>query len=147
MGKRERQQVAYAVVELEDARDELAASGQEMGATLALIDGAVARIDRAAAAPGLSVADAAAYLAVSQPTVRDWLKRGVLEQIPGSKPVLIDRASVRHVHRLLEELRERGKDRDWLRAFVDYVHDMAIRRSPEVRRGIEQMERGELEPA
>lgn len=100
-----------------------------------------------AAASGLSVADAAAYLTVSQPTVRGWLKRGVLEQVPGSEPVLIDRASVRHVHRLLEELRERGKDREWLRTFVDYVHDMAIRRSPEVRRGIKQMERGELEPA
>jgi predicted RNA-binding protein with EMAP domain len=67
--------------------------------------------------------------------------------VPDAKPTLVERESLRQVHRLLDELRERGQDRDWLRTFVDYVHDMALRRSPEVRGGIEQMERGELEPA
>ena len=83
---------------------------------------------------------------MSQPTVREWLKRGVLKRVPGSS-CRFDRSRLREVHRLLAELRERGQDRDWLRSFVDYVHDMAELRRPAVRRGLEQLERGELEPA
>jgi len=148
MGKRDGQKVAYAVVELEDARDELACAGTDLTSALRKIDDAVARLDRlSAAAPGLSVADAAAYLGVSQPTVRDWLKRGVLERVPDSKPVLIERSSLRQIHRLLDELRERGKDRDWLRAFVDYVHDLAVVSSPAVQRGLADVEAGRLKPA
>ena len=148
MGKRERQQVAYAVVELEDARDELAASGQDVSSALKRIEDAVQRLDRVSlVAPGLPVSEAAAYLKVSEPTIRDWLKRGVLSAVPDAKPVLIERATLRRTHRALEELRERGQDREWLRAFVDYVHDLAVIRSPEVQRGLAEMEAGHIEPA
>ena len=148
MGKREGHQVAYAVVELEDARDDLAASGHEVSAALRRIDDAVARLDSVPSVPpGLPVADAAAYLQVSEPTIRDWLKRGVLHQVPDAKPVLVEREGLRDVHRLVEELRERGNDRDWLRAFVDYVHDLAVIRSPEVQQGLADVEAGRLEPA
>jgi hypothetical protein len=51
------------------------------------------------------------------------------------------------VHRALEELRERGTDREWLAALVDYLDDLAVRRSPAVQRGLADMEAGELEPA
>ncbi len=140
MGKRESQQVAYAVVELQDARDDLAASGQDVASALRRIEDAVTRLDGiASVSPGLSVAEAAAYLSVSEPTVRDWLKRGVLCAVPGAKPLLVERSSLRQIHRLLEELRKRGKDRDWLRAFVDYAHDMAVIRSPEVQRGLAEL--------
>ncbi len=61
--------------------------------------------------------------------------------------MLVARSSLRQIHRLLEELRERGKDRDWLRAFVEYVHDLAVRRSPQVQRGLADVEAGRLEPA
>jgi excisionase family DNA binding protein len=148
MGKREGQQVAYAVLELEDARDELAASGHGGSAAMERIDDALARLDGVSSVPpGLRVADAATYLQVSEPTVREWLKRGVLNRVPDTKPVLIERESLRRIHRLLAELRERGKDRDWLRAFVDYVHDRALIRSPAVQRGLAEMEAGDLEPA
>lgn len=148
MGKRESQQVAYAVVELEDARDELAGSGKDVASALKRIDDVVARLDSVASIPrGLPAAEAAAYLRVSEPTVRDWLKRGVLSAVPDAKPVLVERSSLRQIHRLLEELRERGKDRDWLRAFVDYVHDLAVVRSPEVQQGLADIEAGRLEPA
>jgi hypothetical protein len=148
MGKREGQQVAYAVLELEDARDALEASGQDVSAAVKRIDAVVARLDGVSSVPaGLPVVDAATYLQVSEPTVREWLKRGVLNRVPGAKPVLIERESLRGVHRLLAELRERGKDRDWLRTFVDYVHDRAVIRSPAVQRGLAEMEAGDLEPA
>jgi hypothetical protein len=51
------------------------------------------------------------------------------------------------VLRALEELRARGEDRDWLAAFADYLHDESDRRSDSVRRGLEELARGELEPA
>jgi len=71
----------------------------------------------------------------------------VLERKPSSKPVQIDRDSARRVHRALGELRTRGQDRDWLAALVDYLHDERDRRSESVRRGLEELARGELAPA
>ena len=148
MGKRDGQQVAYAVVELEDARDELALSGQDVSSALKRIDEVVARLDSVASVPaGLPVAEAANYLKVSEPTVRDWLRRGVLRAIPDAKPVLVERSSLRDIRHLLEELRERGRDKEWLRGFVDYVHDLAAVRSPEVQQGLADVEAGRLEPA
>ena len=148
MGKREGQQVAYAVLELEDARDALEESGEDVSAAVKRIDDVVARLDGVASVPaGLPVADAATYLQVSEPTVREWLKRGVLSRVRDAKPVLIERESLRSVHLLLAELRERGKDRDWLSTFVDYVHDRAVIRSRTVQRGLAEMEAGDLEPA
>jgi hypothetical protein len=49
--------------------------------------------------------------------------------------------------RTVEELRTRGQDHDWLAAFVDYLHDANDRRSDSVRRGLDELARGELEPA
>lgn len=148
MGKRDGQQVAYAVVELQDARDALASSGGDVASALRRIDDAVARLDRVASVPaGLPVAEAAGYLGVSEPTIRTWMRRGVLGRVADTKPVLVERVSLRKVHGVLEALRERGQDREWLRAFVDYVHDLAVIRSPEVQRGLAEMEAGDLEPA
>lgn len=148
MGKRESQQVAYAVVELQDARDELAASGQDVGAALRRIEDAVERLDGlTSVSPGLPVAETARYLGVSEPTVREWLKRGVLAVVPDAKPVLVERDGLRRVHRAVEELRERGQDADWLRALLDYLDDIAVRRSPAVQQGLAEMAAGQLEPA
>jgi hypothetical protein len=47
----------------------------------------------------------------------------------------------------LQELRARGGDRDWLAAFADYLNDKSDRRSDSVRRGLEELARGDLEPA
>jgi excisionase family DNA binding protein len=148
MGKRESQQVAYAVVELQDARDELAASGQDVRAALQHIEDAVERLDGlTSVSPGLPVAEAARYLGVSEPTVREWLKRGVLGTVPGAKPVLVERDGLRRVHRAVDELRERGQDADWLRALLDYLDDAAVLRSPAVQQGLAEMAAGHLEPA
>ena len=146
MGKRVSQQVAYAVVELQDARDELAASQTDVLSALERIDDVIARLDGMSSIP-LPVAEAAADLRVSEPTVRVWLKRGALRRVPDSKPALVERESLRIVRRALDELRERGKDRDWRRAFVDYVNDLAVVRSPEVQQGLADLEAGRFEPA
>lgn len=71
----------------------------------------------------------------------------MLERKPSSKPLQIDRDSARRVQRALGELRARGQDRDWLADLVDYLHDESDRQSESVRRGLEELARGELEPA
>jgi DNA-binding transcriptional MerR regulator len=98
-------------------------------------------------AAGVPVAQAARRLGVSVPTVRAWITRGALQAIEGSSPVEIEPESLRSVSRALQELRERGVDREWLQALVDYLDDREARRSPALKEGPEQLARGELEPA
>lgn len=169
MTKRDQHQVAFAVVELEDAVDELRSSAdavpgrgadapalveqlraqrEAISAALELVRGASARLEqRVAASPGLPVAETAEYLGVSEPTVRAWLERGVLERLEGAKPVLVRRDSVRRAGRLLQELRARGQDRDWMQALVDLLHDKAETQRPEIKQGLDELRRGKLEPA
>jgi hypothetical protein len=49
--------------------------------------------------------------------------------------------------RAAEELHDRGQDRDWLAALADYLHDANDRQSDSVRRGLDELARGALEPA
>lgn len=152
MTKRDRQQVAYAVVELLDLQDELrglrVGDDARIAELLEQLDEIASRLEATTArTPGLSVAAAADYLGVSEPTVRAWLRNGLLSAIDGVKPIVIDPTTLRTVHRLLVELRERGKDPAWLRSFVDYVHDLSVIRSPAVQNGLAEMKAGHLEPA
>lgn len=157
MATREQRVTAEVLVRLDDVRDrlgELAAGRDAHHACAALlrvvedISAAASRLEaEVARGTGLRVDAAARYLDVSAPTVRAWAQRGVLEPKPSSKPLQIDRDSARRVHRALGELRARGQDRDWLAALVDYLHDANDRRSGNVRRALEELARGELEPA
>ena len=143
---------------LDDVRDrlsELAAPSRgeqrSRAEVLRAVDAITEAVDRleaeVARGAGLSVEAAAQYLDVSAPTVREWMRRGVLERKADSKPAQIDRESARIVHRALAELRARGQDRDWLAALVDYLHDTRDRRSESVRKGLDELASGELEPA
>lgn len=167
--RRDQTDVAYAVLALEDARDELgtaalnplnddatttAALSERMHLNTQAVERALeriaavqARLQQHLAAPGLPVSEAARYLDVSEPTVRVWLTRGALTPVPAAKPVLVDIASLRRVVHALAELRERGRDRDWTRALVDLLHDHAEQRRPELLEGLDELRRGELEPA
>jgi transposase len=157
MATREQRAAAEVLVGLDDVRDRLAQlvgssggkrSGQEVQRAVEEIAQAVDRLEaEVARGTGLSVEAAAHYLDVSAPTVRAWIDRGVLERRTGSKPIQIDRESARRVHRGLAELRARGQDRDWLAALVDYLHDTRDRRSESVRTGLDELARGDLEPA
>jgi hypothetical protein len=57
------------------------------------------------------------------------------------------RSQNRATGRALGELRARGQDRNWLGALADDLHDMSDRRSESVRRGLDELAYGELEPA
>lgn len=158
MATREQRAAAEVLVDLDDVRDrlsELAAQGRGVQRSRAEVLRAVEDIAEAvdrleaevARGTGLSVEAAAQYLDVSAPTVREWMRRGVLERKADSKPAQIDRESARTVHRALAELRARGQDRDWLTTLVDYLHDAHDRHSESLRKGLDELARGELEPA
>lgn len=169
MTRRDRHDVAYAVVEIEDARDEL-----RMVALQALAEGATsddalrerleigsrsvedvlrrlahirARLEHQTSAAGLPVSEAARYLEVSEPTVRAWLGRGLLAVVEDAKPVLVTIPSLRRVGHALAELRTRGQDRDWARALVDHLQDHAARTDPALNAALDELRRGDVEPA
>jgi hypothetical protein len=145
MGKRDAQSVTLALISLDDARDALASGSQD--AAIRAMDEAHHTLEGIGHAAGVPVAQAARRLGVSVPTVRSWIARGALAAIEGSSPVEIEPESLRSVGRALQELRERGVDREWLQALVDYLDDREARRSPALREGLAQLARGELEPA
>jgi transposase-like protein len=165
MTRRSRHEVAYAVADIEDARDELrtlalpalnegpvTAAALQVGAraiedVLDRLADVQARLTQHVAGAGVPISEASRCLGVSEPTIRTWVGRGVLERIPGAKPVLIEIAALRHVERAVRERRERGQDRDWVRALVDALHDRVERRTPETVAGLDELRRDMLEPA
>ncbi len=158
MAVRERNQMAVAVVELEDAAQRLhgdsprrkapVPSAEEIEQALALISGVLARLrEESGGALGVPVSAAAEYLGVSEQTVRSWVARGVLEDVAGSKTKQVEAASLRRIGAAISELRARGQERDWLRTLVDLLHDRALVRSEGISRGLDEMNRGKLEPA
>jgi hypothetical protein len=56
--------------------------------------------------------------------------------------VEIEPDSLRSVSRALDELRERGQDREWLTALVDYLHDREARHRPALKEGLKQLAHG-----
>jgi len=154
MTRRGSHEVAFAVVELSDAHDRLRGiplAKRQRGAVdevLVLLSDVQARlVAQLPNEPGVPVAVASEYLGVSQPTVRAWIAGGILGQVDGAKPVLVDLVSLRLLGRALADLRGRGQDGDWTRALVDYLHDAGELRSEELRRGLDELTRGKLEPA
>lgn len=59
----------------------------------------------------------------------------------------IEPESLHRASRALTELRERGQNRDWLQALVNYLHDREAREGDTLQEGISQLKRGKLEPA
>lgn len=145
MGKREAQEVTQALFALVDARD--AVEHDRRDAALSALDDVQAALKSVEHAPGVTVARAARKLGVSEPTVRAWIQRRALREIPGTTPTQVAPDSLRQVIRAVAELRERGQDREWLQALVDYLDDRAVHGSDALREGLEDLRAGKLEPA
>lgn len=145
MGKRDAQLVTQALYTLDDARE--AIENGHPDAALDALDEAQEVLISVKHTPGVSVAAASEQLGVSEPTIRSWVKRGALSAVPKASPMQIEPESLHRVSRALAELRERGQDRDWLQAVIDYLHDREARKSGTVQKGIAQLKHGHLEPA
>ncbi len=104
-----------------------------------------ARVQQALDLPGgLSVAQAAERLEVSEPTVRKWLAEGLLERVEDHKPVEIAQRSVIEVKRVLDTVRESYPSRRWSEALAAFLHDRDLLGQEWVREGVERLRHGEL---
>jgi Sigma-70, region 4 len=134
--------------ELADAVSELRAtfrSKSELERALERVEALSARVQKALDLPGgLSVAQAAERLEVSEPTVRKWLAEGLLEQVEDHKPVEIAQRSVIDVERVLDTVRESYPSRRWSEALAAFLHDRDLLGQDWAREGVEQLRHGEL---
>lgn len=134
--------------ELADAVSELRAaslSKAEFERALERVEELSARVQKALDLPGgLSVAQAAERLDVSEPTIRKWLAEGLLERVEGHKPVEITQRSVIEVERILGTVRESYPARRWSEALAAFLHDRDLLGQEWAREGVEQLRQGEL---
>ena len=95
---------------------------------------------------GAKVAEAAALLGVSAPTVRSWVDVGVLSAVAGSRPLRVEVTSLAQVKQLVEELRSHGDDRHVLAEVARVLRDRAVLVSDDVTAAFEEAHSGRLRP-
>lgn len=141
LARLEAEELADAVSELRTA----SLSKSELERVLERVEALSARVQKALDLPGgLSVAQAAERLEVSEPTVRKWLTEGLLERVEGHKPVEITQRSVIEVERVLDTVRESYPARRWSEALAAFLHDRDLLGQGWAREGVEQLRQGEL---
>jgi Rad3-related DNA helicase len=141
LARLEAEELADAVSELRTA----SLSKPKLERALKRVEALSARVQKALDLPGgLSVAQAAERLEVSEPTIRKWLAEGLLERVEGHKPVEIAQRSVIEVERVLGTVRESYPSRRWSEALAAFLHDRDLLRQDWVQEGVEQMRQGEL---
>ena len=86
---------------------------------------------------------AARLLGLSEKTIREWAKQGVLAVAQRNPRLLLDLQSVHEVRHIVQGLRSLGKDRDLLDEVWRHLSDAALRDRPDLGESIEQMRRGE----
>jgi len=62
--------------------------------------------------------------------VRAWVGAGVLDAVPGSRPVKVSTGRLAEVVSLVERLRRVGRDRNLLTAVVDRFEDESVASQP-----------------
>ena len=141
LARLEAEELADAVSELRTA----SLSKSQLERVLERVEALSARVQKALDLPGgLSVAQAAERLEVSEPTVRKWLAEGLLERVEDHKPVEVTQRSVIEVERVLDTVRESYPARRWSEALAAFLHDRDLLGQEWVRESIEQLRRGEL---
>ncbi len=93
---------------------------------------------------GVTVEQAAERLDVTAPTVRKWLKEGLLQRTEGRKPVEVDPGSLIELQRILASVREIYPARQWSKALAAYLHDRDLQSQPQFVDGRREFERGEF---
>ena len=86
---------------------------------------------------------AAKLLGLSEKTIREWAKQGVLAVAQRSPRLLLDLQSVHEVRHIVQGLRSLGKDRDLLDEVWRHLSDAALRDRPDLAESIRQMRRGQ----
>lgn len=141
LARLEAEELADAVVELRAA----SRSKAKLESIVERLEALSARMQEALdLSGGVTVAQAAERLEVSEPTVRKWLDEGLLARVAGRKPVEISQRSVIDVERVLGSVRENYPARHWGEALGAFLHDRDLLGQEWAREGVEQLKRGEL---
>lgn len=141
LARLEAEELADAVAELRTA----SLSKPELERALERVEALSSRVQKALDLPGgLSVAQAAERLEVSEPTIRKWLAEGLLERAEDHKPVEVTQRSVIEVERVLGRVRESYPARRWSEALAAFLHDRDLLGQEWAREGVEQLRHGEL---
>jgi hypothetical protein len=93
-------------------------------------------------APPVPVGYASYLLEVSQPTVRDWLKAGILKSVPSAKTLSVTLASVLDARQAVTELRKLGRDKNLRAALLARIEDQQTLADESLQRALEQMRSG-----
>lgn len=153
--KRTRSQAGLALVDTEQMLDQVAREREalEQGSAkdlrpqvsdfLEQIEATALRLRDTLGDVGISVEQSARRLQVSPPTIRKWIGEGLLNAIPGRKPVEVDPRSVVRVERVLENVRKSYPSREWTRALAAFLHDRDLVEKLGVAEAIEEIERGQ----
>jgi len=93
---------------------------------------------------GVTVDQAAERLDVTAPTIRKWIKDGLLRRFEGRKPLEVDPRSVIELQRALSNVRDSYPARLWGKALAAYLHDRDLQSQAWLAEGRSQLERGEF---
>ena len=93
----------------------------------------------------IRVSHAQKVLGVSNQTVRTWMDEGVLDGFGGS-PQRIGLESVVRAKQVADELREEGRDRDFMSAVLSRLEALALEKDKDFRKSVRQMRRRERRP-
>ncbi len=93
----------------------------------------------------IDVAQAAAALGVSKPTVRAWARRGLIDVVR-EQPMLLDFASVVDLRRDLERLRETASSEKRWQSLLAAAADQRELAEPGAREGLADALAGNTEP-
>lgn len=93
---------------------------------------------------GVTVGQAAERLDVTPPTIRKWLREGLLRTTAGRKPVEVDPRSLIELQGPLATVRETYPSRQWSKALAAYLHDRELQDQPWAVEGRHEFERGEF---
>lgn len=96
-------------------------------------------------ADSIRISHAEKVLGVSNQTVRSWMDEGILDGFGGS-PQRIGLESVVRAKLVAEELREEGRDRDFMGAVLSRVEALALEKDAEFRKSVRQMRQRERRP-
>jgi predicted transcriptional regulator len=95
---------------------------------------------------GAKVSEAAELLGITPPTVRAWIKSGVLVAKPETRPVRVDTLCLADVKRAVDLLRAHGTDRDLLAAVYRRLRDAELLESEAFKAGMEDLAAGRIVP-
>lgn len=98
---------------------------------------------KVASVPPMRLVVAAKLLRLSVPTIRDWMKDGVLREAPASGSVArLDPVSVHEVLHVVNELRAHGQKRDLVDAVWRRLQDHALLDRDDLKQSLDQLRTG-----